>query len=80
MGKGEWDTLDAIYPKCIDHVLCQAEGDKFRLLKSEAFIKETVEVDVEGPAIAFFEENILTMSISESVSNLVFAGSKQLDN
>ncbi len=44
----------------------EAEGDELGFLEGEPFVKEAIEVDVEGAAVTFFEEDVLAVAIAET--------------
>ena len=49
----------------------QAERDHLRSVKRQSFIEQAIEIHMKSPAVAFFEENVFTVPItqSEHVSN-----------
>ena len=46
--------------------MCEAEGDEFWFFKGEAFVEEAVEIDVEGAAVVFFEEDVFAVAVAEA--------------
>ena len=54
LGGGAEGAFDASGTHGVDHVVGQAEGDKFGFLERQAFVEEAVEVNVEDAAAAFF--------------------------
>ncbi len=59
-------AVDAVRAEGVDHVVGQAEGDELGLLEGEALVEEAVEVDVEGAAGGFFEEDVLAVAVAEA--------------
>ncbi len=59
-------AVDAVGAEGVDHVVGQAEGDELGLLEGEALVEEAVEVDVEGAAGGFLEEDVLAVAVAEA--------------
>lgn len=76
-------TIISISAKCVDHVMCEAERDKLRLVECQTlyqsarnwgrrddvsyFVEKTIEINMEHATGSLFEQDILAMPVSQSV-------------
>lgn len=58
-------ALVPVRPKRVHHVVRQPERDHLRPLKRQAFVEQAVEIHVERPAVAFFEEHVLAVPVAQ---------------
>lgn len=58
-------ALVPVRPERVHHVVRQPEGDHLRPLERQAFVEQAVEVDVERPAVALFEEDVFAVPVPQ---------------